>query len=155
MQTKGAKKMKKIVCIALLFTMLLGCSSETSQEQISDNNIADETQQTENTDQIEEKNDEDLFSLMETQLNALYPISEKITMAAEYIGGIEGIKFKTENFNVEIYKFDTSSEAYKLALDEGKLNLEGFGQFDCVINGEYAMSTSNLPEDVIELFKSL
>lgn len=76
-------------------------------------------------------------------------------MGAELVGAVEGKKYKTAEFKVEVYMFDEDSEAYKNLVETGKLELEGFGQFDAILNGKYAMLANDVPEDFIEVFKNI
>lgn len=41
--------------------------------------------------------------------------TEKVRMAAELIGGVDGYKYKTPDYNIEVYTFDPSSDAYLTA----------------------------------------
>ena len=55
--------------------------------------------------------------------------TEKVRMAAELIGGVDGYKYKTPDYNIEVYTFDPSSDAYLTTEKDGTVIMEGFGSF--------------------------
>ena len=77
-------------------------------------------------------------------------------MAAELIGGVDGYKYKTPDYNIEVYTFDPSSDAYLTAEKDGTVAMEGFGSFSAYAhNGMVLVQTDNLPQEVIDLFNAM
>lgn len=64
---------------------------------------------------------------------------EKVTMAAEMLGAIEGYKYKFESGKAEIYRFDKDSDTIKDAAENKSLYMEGFGSFPVEVNGNLAL----------------
>ena len=59
---------------------------------------------------------DDAFSDFEAALSENgIAYTEKVRMAAELIGGVNGYKYKTPDYNIEVYTFDPSSDAYLTA----------------------------------------
>lgn len=82
--------------------------------------------------------------------------TEKVRMAAELIGGVNGYKYKTPDYNIEVYTFDPSSDAYLTAEKDGTVIMEGFGSFTAYAhNGMVLVQTDNLPQEVIDLFNAM
>lgn len=82
--------------------------------------------------------------------------TEKVRMAAELIGGVDGYKYKTPDYNIEVYTFDPSSDAYLTAEKDGTVIMEGFGSFSAYAhNGMVLVQTDNLPQEVIDLFNAM
>lgn len=77
-------------------------------------------------------------------------------MAAELIGGVDGYKYKTPDYNIEVYTFDPSSDAYLTTEKDGTVIMEGFGSFTAYAhNGMVLVQTDNLPQEVIDLFNAM
>lgn len=135
--------MNKFIIGSLLLLILVGCSDVEPK---------DSEKPVDEIDQVKK----DFFVKLEEAIAEKYTIIEKVTMAAEMVGAIEGKKFVISDDNAaEIYLFDESSDAYKKAKETGKLTLEGFGQFDIIMNGLYGILPDNANEDVIAIFKSI
>lgn len=82
--------------------------------------------------------------------------TEKVRMAAELIGGVDGYKYKTPDYNIEVYTFDPSSDAYLTTEKDGTVIMEGFGSFPAYAHkGMVLMKTDNLPQEVIDLFNAM
>ncbi len=64
---------------------------------------------------------------------------EKVTMAAEMLGAIEGYKYKFESDKAELYRFDKDSDTIKDAAENKSLYMEGFGSFPVEVNGNLAL----------------
>lgn len=79
-------------------------------------------------------------------------VSGKTEMMAQMIGAEEGYKYESENADFELYKFDTSSDEYKKAKKDGVVSLNGLGEFDVVVNGEYVLPTSGIDESIVDAF---
>lgn len=100
---------------------------------------------------------DDAFSDFEAALSENgIAYTEKVRMAAELIGGIDGYKYKTPDYNIEVYTFDPSSDAYLTAEKDGTVIMEGFGSFPAYAHkGMVLMQTDNLPQEVIDLFDAM
>ena len=100
---------------------------------------------------------DDAFSDFEAALSENgIAYTEKVRMAAELIGGVDGYKYKTPDYNIEVYTFDPSSDAYLTAQNDGTVIMEGFGSFPAYAHkGMVLMQTDNLPQEVIDLFNAM
>lgn len=100
---------------------------------------------------------DDAFSDFEAALSENgIAYTEKVRMAAELIGGVDGYKYKTPDYNIEVYTFDPSSDAYLTAEKDGTVIMEGFGSFPAYAhNGMVLVQTDNLPQEVIDLFNAM
>lgn len=100
---------------------------------------------------------DDAFSDFEAALSENgIAYTEKVRMAAELIGGVNGYKYKTPDYNIEVYTFDPSSDAYLTAEKDGTVIMEGFGSFHAYAHkGMVLMQTDNLPQEVIDLFNAM
>lgn len=100
---------------------------------------------------------DDAFSDFEAALSENgIAYTEKVRMAAELIGGVDGYKYKTPDYNIEVYTFDPSSDAYLTAEKDGTVIMEGFGSFPAYAHkGMVLMQTDNLPQEVIDLFNAM
>ena len=100
---------------------------------------------------------DDAFSDFEAVLSEnCIAYTEKVRMAAELIGGVNGYKYKTPDYNIEVYTFDPSSDAYLTAEKDGTVIMEGFGSFTAYAhNGMVLVQTDNLPQEVIDLFNAM
>lgn len=100
---------------------------------------------------------DDAFSNFEAALSENgIAYTEKVRMAAELIGGVDGYKYKTPDYNIEVYTFDPSSDAYLTAEKDGTVIMEGFGSFPAYAhNGMVLVQTDNLPQEVIDLFDAM
>lgn len=100
---------------------------------------------------------DDAFSAFEAALSENgIAYTEKVRMAAELIGGVDGYKYKTPDYNIEVYTFDPSSDAYLTTEKDGTVIMEGFGSFPAYAHkGMVLMQTDNLPQEVIDLFDAM
>ena len=100
---------------------------------------------------------DDAFSNFEAALSENgIAYTEKVRMAAELIGGVDGYKYKTPDYNIEVYTFDPSSDAYLTTEKDGTVIMEGFGSFPAYAHkGMVLMQTDNLPQEVIDLFNAM
>lgn len=100
--------------------------------------------------------DRQLFQTFQTHLLNTYGIKLIDVMAAEMIGAIEGYKYNiSDEIKVEVYLFKEDSEAYKKIKETGKVALEGFGDFDIIMNGFYGLIPDNTSQEIIDYFKSI
>lgn len=79
-------------------------------------------------------------------------ISETTDMAADLLGAKQGKKYKTDGGDFELYKFNTSSDAYKKAESDGVVTLEGFGDFNVTVKDGFAL-VANDNEKITDAFK--
>ena len=99
----------------------------------------------------------DAFAAFESGLDSLGITYERVTMAAEYIGAKTGYKYKTDGCNVELYQFDPDSDAYKQAVSDNAVTLDGFGTIPAYVHDGLAMlcTDGDLPQSVLDVFNAL
>lgn len=132
--------MKKTIALGMVIMMMAGCSSAP----------AEQTQQEPDQQQVqEEPMSFEKFEKILTD-NGL-TISETTDMAADMLGAEQGKKYTTDDGSFELYKFDTSSDAYKKAESDGVVTLEGFGDFNVTVNDGFAL-VANDNETITEEF---
>lgn len=168
--------MKKL-CLSLITISLLflsGCgssndttsienettTSEVSTEIITTTEAATEAISTEETTTEEittESKIYDVSSVAQELLNQGVITGEPTMTAASMIQAIEGIKYTDQG--VEIYEYDTSSDAYKDLVAGKSVPLEGFDGYSLsadAINGKFVLIFSNEPnQTIIDAFSSL
>lgn len=123
-----------IIALALVLVMLAGC-------------VSGGTQDTKTT-----------FEQFEAGMDDAGFAYEKTTMAAAYIGALEGYKYEfISGGKVELYRFDPDSEALKNATINKSVFMEGFGSFPAEINGKMILlANDNESKDTIsEIFNSI
>lgn len=138
------KKLFSLLLCSFMIFGLAGCGSSDSKKEETNTPTKEETKKELSFDSIKKA----------LQDNG-YAITKETTMGAELIGAKTGIKYTTNKGNIEIYQFDKSSEAYKKAEKDGKIAMEGFGEFGITLNNDFGMFSDNASEDLIKLFKSL
>lgn len=153
-------KKRIITCLLALVTVLVitSCGNKTATQEPKQNAgepIANETiQETENTESTTNNETKDGFAKFEEELAEKAIAYEKINMAADMIGAVEGYAYKIGESKVELYRFDTESDAYKNAESSGKVVLEFFNtEIDILLNGEFGI-INGTPE-TIEIFKNI
>lgn len=100
--------------------------------------------------------DRQLFLTFTSMLPGKYKISETVIMSADLIGAIKGYKYIiSDDIKPELYLFDKDSEAYSKIKETGKITLEGYGDFEIIMNGYYGLINQNVTEDIIFFFKSI
>lgn len=140
------KKCLNLLLVMLLVFSIVGCSSK---EQGKKN-------EGENTPTKEETKKDLSFDVIKKALeNEGYTINQETIMAASMIGAESGVKYQTDKGNLEFYQFDQSSEAYKKAEANGIITMEGFGDFEVVVNHGFVMVKSADNEEAIKLFQAL
>lgn len=98
----------------------------------------------------------DSFSAFESGLDSLGITYERVTMAAEYIGARTGYKYKTGEYNIELYQFDPDSDAYQQAVADNAVYMDGFGTMPAYIHDGLALlAADGMPQSVVDLFNSL
>lgn len=140
------KKGLSLLLAAVLLFGIAGCSSK------------DDGKKEENTDtptKEETKKELSFDTIKKAYEDNGYTISEETEMAASMIGAKSGIKYKTDKGSLEFYEFDKTSDAYKKAESEGIITLEGFGDFEIVVNNGFAIMKTEYNEEAVNLFQSL
>lgn len=98
----------------------------------------------------------DSFSAFESGLDSLGISYQRVTMAAEYIGARTGYKYKTGEYNIELYQFDPDSDAYQQAVADNAVYMDGFGTMPAYIHDGLALlAVDGMPQSVVDLFNSL
>lgn len=98
----------------------------------------------------------DSFSAFESGLDSLGISYQRVTMAAEYIGARTGYKYKTGEYNIELYQFDPDSDAYQQAVADNAVYMDGFGTMPAYIHDGLALlAVDGMPQSVVDLFSSL
>lgn len=83
---------------------------------------------------------------------------EEVTMAANLVGATKGVKYKfADGSSVELYQFDTTSEAYKKAETNKELAIEGIGTIAVEVKDGFALYTAKATDAslVLKIFNSL
>jgi len=133
--------MKKMLLSFMILLLMFGCSSP-SKDKVEDDPIVQQDNNTPVTNQID---------VVRTKItDAGYTIEEEVVMAADLVGGISGTKFITSEGNLEVYLFDVESDAYKNAVENGVITLEGFGDFPAVVVDEYVYFGEDVLIDLIK-----
>lgn len=89
--------------------------------------------------------EEDAEIVLETILKGLNITFEKVEMAASMVGAVSGVKFKTSDGAIELYKFDVNSPAYNLAVETNTITLSDFDLvLEVEIFGPYAIYFNNI-----------
>ncbi len=153
------KKYLSLVMIIALVFCLTGCGDKEADNK-KDESSNNTTNETTDNNQEETNKETELTSIndFESEVQKLGIDYEKTDMVASYINAETGIKLKSGDTKLEIYKFDSSSEAYKKAETNQKVTMEGFGDFEAIVKNGYAlMIDNNFPQydKVIEIFNKL
>lgn len=138
------------ITAAVLFSMILltmsACGSSSGQPATSKAAAGSTPAPAQTTQAPAQQQEKDMFTKFEEALTAAGVKYEKVTMGAELVGAEQGIKYKIDNGAIEIYRFDTSKEAYKTAEKTQSLKLEGFGAFQATVKNGAAMIIKDLDE---------
>jgi hypothetical protein len=140
--------MKKIALFLALALILAGCAGAPSQSATGSSAAVSAVAP--GSSVVAEKVSEPtgIFAKFEDAITTKGYKFEKVLMAAELVGAEEGYKYKLDAGKVEIYIFDTNSEAFKKAAETNKLNLEGFGEFPALIKENFAVITDGVSDDI-------
>lgn len=147
-----------VSCAAVL--LLSACGSSSSSVPASSGASSTASNSLEPTSSVAVSSSapvNDAFSDFEAALSENgIAYTEKVRMAAELIGGVDGYKYKTPDYNIEVYTFDPSSDAYLTAEKDGIVTMEDFGSFPAYAhNGMVLVQTDSLPQEVIDLFNAM
>lgn len=147
-----------VSCAAVLLLSACGSSSSSvSASSITSSTASSSSEPTSSVAVSSSAPANDAFSDFEAALSENgIAYTEKVRMASELIGGVDGYKYKTPDYNIEVYTFDPSSDAYLTAEKDGTVVMDGFGSFSAYAhNGMVLMQTDNLPQEVIDLFNAM
>lgn len=139
-----------VVVLALCMLVLTGCDSTTPP---SENPSGQESSTESGSNDNKGSTKLTVFEQFEESLDKKNITFQKVTMGAELVGAEQGIKYKLQGENVEIYRFDTSSDAYLEAKRTQSLKMEGFGAFEATVVNGYAIVSDNL--ELINIFKDI
>lgn len=145
-----------VSCAAIL--LLSACGSSSSSAPASSGASSAVSSSSEPVSSVSSSASvDDAFSDFEAALSENgIAYTEKVRMAAELIGGVDGYKYKTPDYNIEVYTFDPSSDAYLTAEKDGTVAMEDFGSFPAYAhNGMVLVQTDGLPQEVIDLFDAM
>ena len=120
--------MKKTFLVLMCFVLLLtGCGKENT------NNTA-----TNKGNGATAKENVDLTNVQSKIENLGVNVSKE-EVFYEMVGASDGMKLLSDEYRIEIYKFDKKSDEYKLAEQNQKLTLDGSEMsFDAVVKNGYA-----------------
>lgn len=79
-------------------------------------------------------------------------IYKAVQMAAGMVDAIDGKKFMTLAGDIEIYQFEPEHLSLRKARALNKFSADGQRFYDVVVNGNYLLYTSSLPEIIIDTF---
>lgn len=132
------KKKLLIMFVLLSLAAFTGCSNEKT----NNNN----GQENDNNNIVQEENI--TLSNLEQKINDLGIETTKTKTAYEMVGAKDGYKLTSNNSTLEVYQFDTSTDAYKTAEETQKITLESMGiSFDAVVKNGFAyILNNNFPE---------
>lgn len=141
------KKISLMFLALMMIVCLFGCGQ---------NGDAPEGDGQENQ-QIEQQPKATVFEQFEAGLTNDGLTYEKVTMAAEYVGAEEGYKYMMDSGNVELYRFDEDSDAFKEVSENKSVKLEGFGSFPVELNGNMALLINDVtdPENIMGIFNGI
>lgn len=159
---KGANTMKyriiKTLLIGTVAAVLTACGAETDNSPQEVTATTEKNgEKSEQGQQAEDQEDtKDAFTQFEDALKEKGIDYEKNVTAAEMIGAEQGMKFKIGDGAVELYRFDTGSDAYTKAEETQSIYLEGFGAFPATVKDGLAMTISDLEEaEYTEIFDNI
>lgn len=158
-----------ILCFVILCVFgisVVGCShnntfssskQQVSQSPSSSNQLSSNPVSKPNTI-IDSQTEKTKFEQFESGLKKTNIKYKTVTMGAQLVGAEEGIKYELSDGNVELYKFNKESPAYKKAFKNKAITLDGFGDFPTKFNGDMAlMFDDNVKEkaDIEAAFNSI
>lgn len=147
------KRVTLLLAVCLFALMLSACSVGSSKySQKSESNT---TAVSPSTSPAVQKTE---FEQFESGLDELGIKYEKVTMGAELVGAQQGTKYKLSDGNIELYKFDISTDAYKAAVNNKAVTLQGFGAISAEFNNDMALifdDEVSSKEDIQKLFSEL
>lgn len=149
------KKISKSILIILTAVLIFLTACSSAEEPTSTNQSETSYASTTTAQPTEATENQTIFEKFEEKLNNNGFKYEKITQAAEMVGAIQGIGYKTSTGKAEVYKFDSESEAYKTAEKNKALYLEGFGAFEATCKNGTALVLSGFSEKDAEKIEQI
>lgn len=147
--------MKKVaISIGLLVLLCLAaCSGDDEDSNTDASQETDETgelntsteasnEQTESDAEEEKTHDEKektLEELVEHFKQSGFNIGDKTKKAPEMIGASEGFGIEVDGEDIEIYQYELDSEDLDEIKSNGEYEMEGFGPFPAVANGNFVL----------------
>ena len=147
-----------LICAMMAITTACGAETGTQSQTVKADQESTKTearqQATEETEEQTEATDP--FTGFKDELTNRGIEYETVVTAAEMVGAEQGMKFKIGEGTVELYRFDTESDAYTKAEETQSIYLEGFGAFPATVKDGLAMTISDLEEaDYMEIFSDI
>lgn len=144
----------------LLMICLSGCGNQSTEqtntppanEPQAENNSQNVSEET--TPQPEAQSEPTLADIENYMLDNGMLSGNRIQMAADMVGAIDG--FKYSDSGVEIYEYDTESETYITLSGGGEIELKGMSGYTvgCVaVNGKFVLF-GEPSEDAIKCFEN-
>ena len=126
---KITKVLVAFLIICLLFTVFVACDNGDGSHQTSNG------EQTQPSETLNTLTKFEQFEKGLSEKNIQFEVNQK---AAAMVGAKEGYGYNfSDGTAVEVYIFDTSTDAYKDAYKNNKLILESFGiTMDVIFNGD-------------------
>ena len=121
------KKLLTLMMIGVVTFTLVGCGNDEKNEKT-----------TEKKDNTVEKDNSVNLSNVQKKIEELGVKLEKTQTAYDMVGANDGFKLTSDDYRIEIYKFDKASEAYKTAETKQALTLDGFGDMNATVKNGYA-----------------
>ena len=161
------KRVGLLLSVFLIISMLAACSSGGSGSSVSTapdiSTPSTSSQETGSSSAAAASSDstdaeKTKFEQFEAGLDELGIKYEKVTTGADLVGAQQGMKYKLSDGNVELYKFDTSTDAYKTAVENKAITLQGFGDFPAEYNNDMALifdDEVSSKADIQNLFSTL
>ena len=145
------KKLTALLLAICMFVCFAACGSgNNAAETVSNSTTTETADQTQPTEETVTVNKFEQFEAGLTEKNISFEVNKK---AATMVGAEEGFGYIfADDTSVELYLFDTSSDAYKEASKNNQLNLSDFGiTMDVVFNGDICMYVNGAPADLAEI----
>ena len=152
--------MKKFLAISLAICMLVclvacrgnsNSTDTTSNNQTQANeNITEDNKQPESTEETVKLSKFEQFEKGLTDKNIQFEVNSK---SATMVGAKEGYGYSfADDTSVELYLFDTSTDAYKEASKNNKLNLVDFGiTMDVIFNNDICIYFNGEPANKVDI----
>lgn len=148
------KKFRVIMALLMVLSILMLCACDSTTPSTGDQSGSESSSVTKDDDTSKDTSvTRTVFEQFEDALEDKNITFQKVTMGAELVGAEQGVKYKLQNENVEIYRFDTSSDAYVEAENTQSLKMEGFGAFEATVVNGYAIVSDNA--ELINIFTSI
>lgn len=145
--------MKKILLMFICLTLFAGCSQNKTTTNDSNQDKVYTGTSDPNNDTADDQND--WYGRFESGLkdkNITY--SNRTSLDASSIGGVEGYRYTTDNGHIDVYKFEDGDEFNKI-VKEKKISLNGTDSYNVEVNDHMIIVSDGLSEDVLSVFRGL